>query len=115
MFRTSGPSPTTTSAPIEAWRMRSRPSRSPVPGATAANASSRATRWRAGMARDYFSLQTAELGCHRHRRDPDELEARGTVGGRRRHDGAGEAHAVGLVEAAAEVADLAHLAAEADL
>ena len=40
MFSTSGPSPTTISAPIPACRMRSRPSRNGRPGATAASASS---------------------------------------------------------------------------
>ena len=35
---TSGPSPTTISAPMRAWRMRSRPSRSCVPGATSRRA-----------------------------------------------------------------------------
>ena len=35
---TSGPSPTTMSAPMRAWRMRSRPSRSGVPGATSRRA-----------------------------------------------------------------------------
>ncbi len=39
---TSGPSPTTISAPMPACKMRSRPSRRPVPGETAASASSRA-------------------------------------------------------------------------
>src|SRR3954451_11542010 len=39
MLRTSGPSPTTMSAPLLAWSIRSRPSRSGVPGATAASAS----------------------------------------------------------------------------
>ncbi len=34
MLSTAGSSPTTISAPIFAWRMRSMPSRSGVPGAT---------------------------------------------------------------------------------
>ena len=38
MFSTSGPSPTTTRPPILAWRMRSRPARSGVPGATTPSA-----------------------------------------------------------------------------
>ena len=38
MFSTSGPSPTTMSAPIFACRMRSMPSRNGVPGATSRSA-----------------------------------------------------------------------------
>ena len=43
MLRTSGPSPTTSSAPMLDCRIRSRPSRNGCPGATAAKASSSAT------------------------------------------------------------------------
>src|SRR5918911_2246319 len=46
--RTSGPSPTTMRAPLLAWRMRSMPSRSGVPGATIRNASSSASERRTG-------------------------------------------------------------------
>ena len=45
---TSGPSPTTISAPLLAWRMRSIPSRRGVPGATIRNASSSASDRRKG-------------------------------------------------------------------
>ena len=50
MLSTSGPSPTTMSAPMPARRIRSRPSRSGEPGATRASASRRAALRRAVMA-----------------------------------------------------------------
>src|SRR3546814_6230224 len=55
MFRTSGPSPTTTSAPMLAWRMRSSPERSPVPGATTPSAASSSALRRGAIAGCYLS------------------------------------------------------------
>ena len=51
MLSTSGPSPTTTRAPMPDCRMRSRPSRSGLPGATTARASSMASLRRRGIGR----------------------------------------------------------------
>ena len=51
--QTSGPSPTTISAPMPAWRMRLSPSRSGWPGATDAIAWSRASLRRVGTRPSY--------------------------------------------------------------
>ena len=99
MLSTSGPSPTTMSAPMLACRMRSRPSRSGVPGATAASASMSWALGRETTAQAYCGRRTSPRG--------DDVPRRPTLHGvqaqrvavqrlaERRHPR--QAHAVGRV------------------
>ena len=125
MLSTSGPSPTTTSAPILALTMRSSPSRRGVPGAAWASAACTAALRRAAIRRVLGRSHGTSLrhgGRARRRRGrrprarPARARCRGdVVGGRRGHEGPAEPEPGRLGQPARRLADLAHLAAEADL
>src|SRR4051812_3330946 len=142
MLSTSGPSPTTMRAPIPACKIRSRPSRSGRPGATAASASSIAMLRRGPTVWGYTPLPASTSGTRArlgppglvmpvslwvaadHLREDDGVgdgcrskrrEARGRVGrGVWQHD-ATETQTRCFRESAWRLADLSQLTAEPDL
>src|SRR3954452_14548628 len=114
MLSTSGPSPTTTSAPMPACRIRSSPSRSGMPGATAASASSMLTLRRGDIVtslRDEAGL----LDGLTHRGDAHERDAVRPFRRRLRDDGAAEPEPRRLGQPPRRLRHLAQLTAEPDL
>src|SRR5579883_870165 len=141
MESTAASSPTTTRAPRWACRIRSRPSRRAVPGATSPNASMRRWSGWSTTAASYPggpATPPRRTGSHvgevgrlggpdaagrtldrgqplEERADPDQLERPATLGGCSRDEGAREPEPGGLVEAPLGRRHLAHLSGQSDL
>src|SRR5262245_14747578 len=121
MLRTSGPSPTTMSAPIFACKMRSMPSRSGVPGATSRNAAYNASDRRSVTHPPGRNqpISPPWVGKHRYQSLGERFDAyegeTAYVGRGFGDDRAAKSKTLCLLEPAGRVPHLAHFAPESEL